>query len=67
MMESDRKNWRYLVAAVQSEQGSYVNAKATRYARAIVAVNKELDILETGKKVDSISVKPVVLITRESE
>lgn len=54
MTEQERKNWDYLVAAVQNPQAAYVNARATRYARAIVAVNQELDILERLKKVDSI-------------
>lgn len=53
MTERDWKNWEYLVAAVQNPQGSYVNARAERYAQAIVAVNKELDIVRTSKKVDS--------------
>jgi len=50
MNDVDIKNWMYLVAAVQNPQGQYVNARATRYARAIIAANeviKTLDIQPT--------------------
>lgn len=46
LTEKQRKNWNYLVAAVQNPQGDYVNARATRYADAIVAVNKQLQLVE---------------------
>lgn len=65
MTEQDRKNWEYLVAAVQNPQGSYVNARSTRYARAIVAVSKELDSYESREKVDSLFRETVVSISHE--
>ena len=60
LSEQDLKNWDYLVAAVQNEQAAYVNARATRYSRAIVAVNKVLDDAGLRKKVDSILTNSVV-------
>lgn len=66
MTDQERKNWDYLVAAVQNEQAAYVNARATRYARAIIAVNKQLDILERLKKVDSILDECMVPTTHEN-
>ena len=60
MTERDWQNWDYLVAAVQNEQASYVNARATRYARVIVAVSKVIDDAGLREKVDSILTNCVI-------
>jgi len=44
--ELNKKNWEYLVAAVQNERAAYVNARATRYARAIIAADRVIKSLD---------------------
>lgn len=66
LTERERRNWLYLVAAVQNPQGSYVNARAGRYAEAIVAVSRYLDVIESQNKVHSISAGIMVLPHHET-
>lgn len=59
LKSKDLNNWTYLVAAVRNPNSNYLNAKAGRYARAIEAVDAELE--RAGlKNLDSNSANVVV-------